>query len=265
MYEWTQTPRTVIIKIPIAYKLKASNMISQITENYVKINIPDMKLIKNIDLFSEIDIETSKIIIEDKFIVIYLDKIKEEKWPNLEYKSNKDEMKIRRKFAEDKYNLKMKDLEELAIQQKKDNEKYVIDKSLKIDDEKHKIIKDKKMEERRTAETDLYNFIKNTDNIKELPEVDTVQNNIILKPEISNLIEKKEDTNLIDNEIFEHDQIKDIIKETEVRQSANIKVNLTEKMFPHYAARESLTKEPPYPKSKKYVPEKNYVLVFNFS
>ena len=30
-------------------------------------------------------------------------------------------------------------------------------------------------------------------------------------------------------------------------------------MIPHFAARESLSKEPPYPKSKKYVPEKNMV------
>ena len=44
-----------------------------------------------------------------------------------------------------------------------------------------------------------------------------------------------------------------------IRKHETIKVNLTKKMIPTFAARESLAKEPPYPKSKKYVPEKNYL------
>ena len=48
-------------------------------------------------------------------------------------------------------------------------------------------------------------------------------------------------------------------EQTAIRQQANIQVSLTEKKIPHFAARESLSKEPPYPKSKKFVPEKNYV------
>ena len=66
------------------------------------------------------------------------------------------------------------------------------------------------------------------------------------------------------NEIFEKTEIVEEPK-TEIRQQSNIKVNLTEKAIPHFAARESLTKEPPYPKSKKFVPEKNMVLNFNIS
>ena len=46
---------------------------------------------------------------------------------------------------------------------------------------------------------------------------------------------------------------------TNIRKQETIKVNLTKKMIPTFAARESLAKEPPYPKSKKYVPEKNYL------
>lgn len=38
----------------------------------------------------------------------------------------------------------MKELKEAAIKQKKDNEKYVIDKSLKIDEDNNKILKEMK-------------------------------------------------------------------------------------------------------------------------
>ena len=44
-----------------------------------------------------------------------------------------------------------------------------------------------------------------------------------------------------------------------IRKQETIKVNLTKKLIPTFSARESLAKEPPYPKSKKYVPEKNYL------
>jgi tetratricopeptide (TPR) repeat protein len=48
-------------------------------------------------------------------------------------------------------------------------------------------------------------------------------------------------------------------QQTNIRKQETIKVNLTKKMIPTFAARESLAKEPPYPKSKKYIPEKNYL------
>ena len=46
---------------------------------------------------------------------------------------------------------------------------------------------------------------------------------------------------------------------SKIRQKETVTVNLTKKLIPTFAARESLAKEPPYPKSKKYVPEKNYL------
>ena len=42
-----------------------------------------------------------------------------------------------------------------------------------------------------------------------------------------------------------------------IRKQETIKVNLTKKLIPTFSARESLAKDPPYPQSKKYVPEKN--------
>ena len=40
---------------------------------------------------------------------------------------------------------------------------------------------------------------------------------------------------------------------TQIRQQETIKVNLTKKLIPTFAARESLSKEPPYPKNKKSI------------
>ncbi|MCQ2815627.1 MAG: tetratricopeptide repeat protein [archaeon] len=48
-------------------------------------------------------------------------------------------------------------------------------------------------------------------------------------------------------------------EQSKIREQKKVEINLTEQKIPHFAARESLSKEPPYPKSKKYVPEKNYL------
>jgi hypothetical protein len=285
MIEWKQTPKTITIQKTVGFRVNSKNVSSEITEYYVKMNVPDHKIFMHIDLFAEIDIETSKIVIEDKNIFIYLDKLVEDKWPRLEFldKNNREEYNIkkpeveeRRKIGREKYEKRMKELEQIAIQQRKENEKYVIDKSLKIDDEKNKLLKEKKTEEKKTAENELYKFISDygereaetivpvtrpiirevtkeekTEELKPTEEKSEIARKEIIKsaPALNNII----------NEIFEKTDIVEDSK-TDLRQQSNIKVNLTEKAIPHFAARESLTKEPPFPKSKKFVPEKNMVI-----
>jgi hypothetical protein len=223
----------------------------------------------------------------------YLDKNNKE-----EYNAKKPELEERRKIGKEKFEKRMKELEDIAVQQRKNNEKYVIDKSLKIDEEKNKLLRDKKSEEKNRAESDLYKFISNYDqkeSVEIVPETKPIikeiikpANQEITKPTIQEItkpaiqeINKEVKDDIIPvktstsrsnndnqqaisiknkNEIFEKTEI---IQETnnEIRQQSNFKVNLTEKAIPHFAARESLSKEPPYPKSKKFVPEKNVVYI----
>lgn len=241
MNDWIQTPKTITIYISIPYKISADKVDHMITENFIKVNIPDQRVIKLIDLHDSINIESSNIVIEEKRISIYLDKLIEGSWPSLEYKTtNKEELKARRKIGEENYQKRLEGQRNLAVTKKKELERFVIDKSMQIDDEKRKELKDKKTNVKQEAENELYDFVN---------KVDKANNEKPLE-EKKKIITQRE-------EIFNKDEIS-------VRSQTQIKVNLTEKLVPHFAARESMTKEPPYPKSKKYVPEKNMVKHNNF-
>ena len=254
----------------------------------------------------------------------------------------------------------------MAENKKKEFEKFVVEKSIKIDDNFREELRNKKEEEKTNAEKDLYKFVERIDNNnnkinEEENEDEDDDKNINNNNDINNINQKIEeeknneeiddkdntkDTNTIKyklekdpyennkepekekekeknikpikhsiesrrNQIFfdeldtksKKSKTKDINKNTEeqplkiespmvastnfqntiqalldkkekdsekeknpqpenpsnIRKQETIKVNLTKKLIPTFSARESLAKEPPYPKSKKYVPEKNYL------
>jgi hypothetical protein len=160
MYDWHQTPQTITLSIPLSYKIDSKKVDTTISKNFIKLNIPEMKIFKLIDLFDEIDIDHSSILIEDNKIIFYLNKTKEENWPQLEYKStNKEEIKERRKHAEEELNKKISEMRETASNKKKEFEKFVMERSMKIEDEKRKELDQKKNLERNQAENELYEFI----------------------------------------------------------------------------------------------------------
>jgi hypothetical protein len=280
MHEWNQTPTHVTIGIPISYRIDAKKVDYTITENYVKLNIPDMKLIKMIDLFANVDCESSKMIIEDRKIVFYLKKENEDIWKELEYKSNgnKEMLRERRKLAVDNLDKKIQIERETAINKKKEFEKFVIDQSIKIDDNRRKELRDKKSVEKKEAEKELYEFVNKIEDEGIGERKDHLELDGKSKSEVRNKIEYEDDyaddynsnknsTSVIRTSYPQNKVIfseKENLEKTQIRQPSNIKVNLTEKMIPHFAARESLSKEPPYPKSKKYAPEKNYVYIIYY-
>ncbi len=165
MYDCHQTPKTVALSIPLAYKIDSKKVDAIIAKNFVKLNIPEMKIFKFFDLFDEIEIDSSSILIENNKILFYLNKVKEEKWPSLEFKtSNKEELKQRRKKAEDDLNQRISNLRETATNKKKEFEKFVMDRSIKIEDELRKELNEKKNMEKNQAENELYDFIKDIEN-----------------------------------------------------------------------------------------------------
>ena len=271
MFEWTQTLKNITIKFPIPYKIDSKKFESQITDSFLKLNILDPKLFRFIDFYEEIEFLSTKIIIEDKNIVFFISKKFEGTWPQLESKLSKEELILRRKLSEENFIKEVENQREKAKETKKDLEKFVFNKSIKLDEEKRKELKDKKQEEKSNIENDLYNFVSNydqknaidnslhlntekltdkqkniTDNIKEISKKETkFKNNEI------------NDNNKHKNKIFDEENI--IENNSKIRSESKINVNLTEKEIPHFAARESLSKDPPYPKSKKFVIEKNHV------
>lgn len=274
MNDWTQTPRTLTVNIPVFYKVDANKINYTITESYLKLNIPDQKIFKFFDFYSNIEIESSNVVVEDKQIIFYFNKVVEEDWPSLEYKGSKEEIRQRRQNAEDNYIKRVKEEQETATNKKKEFASYVQDQSFKIEDERRKELKEKKSQEKNTAEKELYDFIDKTNEKENKPinnneeqittHIDKISLTTKKTPELSN--EQKITQVKRDNEIFDESNVKVTPNEqVNIRQSANITVNLTEKLIPHFAARESMTKEPPYPKSKKYVPEKNMVyIIYNY-
>ena len=332
MFDWNQTNTAITISIPIPYRVDKKKVDYIITDLYVKLNIIEMKKIYFIDLAKHVDSSIGKMIIEDNKILFVLPKKEEGLWKELEFKGSKEEVKQRRKEAEDVYYEKIKKERENAEKKKREFERFVTDQSIKIDDDRRNAIRGKKQEEKTKAENELYSFVKQMD-LNEGKVGLNENNNININSQQTNQFIDEDDVNVNYNKENEKDEIRkqedtqqqqvnqtqqqhtntnnanaifndnDILPEskkpsssnqqqqqpnetsfqkaynasiqptlikeppkpvspseqTAIRQQANIQVSLTEKKIPHFAARESLSKEPPYPKSKKFVPEKNYV------
>ena len=359
-YDWNETNTSVTITFPLLYKIDKKKFDYTITDSYIKLNLYQMKQFHFIDLMDEIDIDTSQIILEEKKIIFNLVKKENKLWKKLESNLTKEELKERRKKANERFEENVKQKRELAENKKKEFEKFVVDKSIKIDDNFREELRSKKEEEKTNAEKDLYKFVNRIDNNKideeenEDEDDDKTDKNTNINQKIEeekNNEEKNEEDNIDANEknnnnnnttkhLLEKDpyenekefekeakpikhsiesrrnqiffdeqkekskkgkadkeqplkiespmvqsnnfqntlkalldkQDRDIEKEKEkennnenntqapnIRKQETIKVNLTKKLIPTFSARESLAKEPPYPKSKKYVPEKNYL------
>ena len=358
-YDWNETNTEVTITFPLLYKIDKKKLDYTITDSYIKLNLIQMKQFHFIDLMGEIDIESSKIVFEENKIIFNLTKKENILWKKLESNLSKDELNERRKKANERLEEITKKKRELAENKKKEFEKFVVEQSIKIDDNRREEIRTKKEEEKTAAEKDLYKFVDKIDNGKiddeeDEDDINKIKNNNNINKEIeeSKNNEEIEEENINENEnneknenkekneqnslkykleedpykkekeIFTKEEIiddtpvrhniesrrnqifsdeknnkKEILKQekpmvidspmvtennfqntlkalinkeekekeppkpipTNIRKQETIKVNLTKKMIPTFAARESLAKEPPYPKSKKYVPEKNYL------
>ena len=363
-YDWNETNESITIIFPLLYKIDKKKFDYTITDSYIKLNLYQMKQFHFIDLMGEINPDSSQIILEENKIIFNLIKKENSLWKKLESNLSKDELKERRKKANERLEENIKQKRELAENKKKEFEKFVVEKSIKIDDNFREELRNKKEEEKTNAEKDLYKFVERIDNnnnkINEEENEDEDDNkNINNNNDINNINQKIEeeknneeiddkdntkDTNTIKyrlekdpyennkepekekeknikpikhsiesrrNQIFfdeldtksKKSKTKDINNNTEeqplkiespmvastnfqntiqalldkkekdsekeknpqpenpsnIRKQETIKVNLTKKLIPTFSARESLAKEPPYPKSKKYVPEKNYL------
>lgn len=363
IYDWNQTPKTITIKLPTPYKIDPKNFNTEITEYYLQFNIIDLKKHGIIYFHEKVDFESSRIKIFDRHIEFFINKEIEANWPDLEPKLSKDELAQRRKLAKETYEKIILENRLKAEERKKDLGKFVVDKSMKLDEEKRKELREKKTQEKTSIETDLYDFVKEYDqkekNINNFDyrkmNNDQQRNNMKTESDLnenqhkekiySNTYNQNKHLSLaedqknkehevqnenqreiskkadLEKDIFEEDDLKKANEEEEIknvnyseasvavynknnkkrndidvtnknnfqdpneifdeqtveknkyqiRNESKINVNLTEKAIPHFAARESLSKEPPYPKSKKFVPEKNhvknflfYILIFQF-
>ena len=362
-YDWNETNESITIIFPLLYKIDKKKFDYTITDSYIKLNLYQMKQFHFIDLMGEINPDSSQIILEENKIIFNLIKKENSLWKKLESNLSKDELKERRKRANERLEENIKKKRELAENKKKEFEKFVVEKSIKIDDNFREELRNKKEEEKTNAEKDLYKFVERIDNNNKINEEENEDEddnkNINNNNDINNINQKIEeeknneeiddkdntkDTNTIKyklekdpyennkepekekeknikpikhsiesrrNQIFfdeldnksKKSKTKDINNNAEeqplkiespmvastnfqntiqalldkkekdsekeknpqpenpsnIRKQETIKVNLTKKLIPTFSARESLAKEPPYPKSKKYVPEKNYL------
>ena len=355
-YDWNETNTSVTIIFPLLYKIDKKKFDYTITDSYIKLNLYQMKQFHFIDLMGEIDIDSSQLILEENKIIFNLIKKENILWKKLESDLPKEELKERRKKANERFEENVKKKRDLAENKKIEFEKFVVEKSIKIDDNFREELRNKKEEEKTNAEKDLYKFVdkidnnkideeENNDEDKDEDDIDKGKNlnknnninqkieeeknnevieveNIKNEDSINHKLEKdpyettkkeEEDSKPIKhsiesrrNQIFSDDLIQKSQKDkkkpkeqplkiespmvqsnnfqntlkalldkkereeekeknppeqnpTNIRKQETIKVNLTKKLIPTFSARESLSKEPPYPKSKKYVPEKNYL------
>lgn len=130
-YEWNETNTGVTITFPLLYKIDKKQLDYTITDSYIKLNLHQMKKLHFIDLASEIDIETSKIILEETKIIFNLTKKENGLWKNLESKLSKQELKDRRKLSDQRLEELTKQKRDLAQKQKKNSKNLSLIKVLK--------------------------------------------------------------------------------------------------------------------------------------
>ena len=148
-YDWNETNTGVTIIFPLLYKIDKKQFDYTITDSYIKLNLHQMKQFHFIDLMGEIEVDTSKIVFEENKIIFNLVKKEKNLWKKLESNLPKNELKERRKKADERLQESIKQKRELAENKKKEFEKFVVEQSIKIDDNKREEIRSKKEEEKK--------------------------------------------------------------------------------------------------------------------
>ena len=110
-YDWNETNTTVTITFPLLYKIDKKKFDYTITDSYIKLNLYQMKQFHFIDLMGEINPDSSQIILEENKIIFNLIKKENSLWKKLESNLSKDELKERRKKANERLeeNIKKKE------------------------------------------------------------------------------------------------------------------------------------------------------------
>ena len=222
-YDWNETNTGVTITFPLLYKIDKKKFDYTITDSYIKLNLYQMKQFHFIDLMGEVDVDSSKIVFEENKIIFNLSKKKNGLWKKLESNLPKDELKERRKKANERLEESIKQKRELAENKKKEFEKFVIDQSIKIDDERREEIRTKKEEEKTAAEKDLYKFVDKIDKgkIDEEEDEDDINKEKNITNENNNVNINKEIEESKNNEDIEEEQNIEGNKNEEVKKESN--------------------------------------------
>ena len=222
-YDWNETNTGVTISFPLLYKIDKKKFDYTITDSYIKLNLYQMKQFHFIDLMGEIDVDSSKIVFEGNKIIFNLSKKENGLWKKLESNLTKVELKERRKKANERLEESIKQKRELAENKKKEFEKFVIDQSIKIDDERREEIRTKKEEEKTAAEKDLYKFVDKIDKgkIDEEEDEDDINKEKNITNENNNMNINKEIEESKNNEDIEEEQNIEENKNEEVTKESN--------------------------------------------
>ena len=222
-YDWNETNTGVTISFPLLYKIDKKKFDYTITDSYIKLNLYQMKQFHFIDLMGEIDVDSSKIVFEGNKIIFNLSKKENGLWKKLESNLTKVELKERRKKANERLEESIKQKRELAENKKKEFEKFVIDQSIKIDDERREEIRTKKEEEKTAAEKDLYKFVDKIDKgkIDEEEDEDDTNKEKNITNENNNMNINKEIEESKNNEDIEEEQNIEENKNEEVTKESN--------------------------------------------
>ena len=120
-YDWNETNTSVTIIFPLLYKIDKKKFDYTITDSYIKLNLYQMKQFHFIDLMGEIDIDSSQLILEENKIIFNLIKKENILWKKLESDLPKEELKERRKKANERFEENVKKKRDLAENKKKNS------------------------------------------------------------------------------------------------------------------------------------------------
>ncbi|XP_043934896.1 dynein axonemal assembly factor 4 isoform X2 [Protopterus annectens] len=151
-YTWTQTPSLLYITVPLK-GVGPGKVDILCSENYLKVNFPPFLF--EVFLCAPIDDTKSSAKVGNGVVVFTLYKKELELWKSLSLTDDKEKMQRIREQAVIKAQEKAKAEKEAKAVQKRDNEKYALQKTMKIEEEERKRIEDLKEQERKRATEEL--------------------------------------------------------------------------------------------------------------
>ncbi|XP_061714650.1 dynein axonemal assembly factor 4-like isoform X2 [Cydia pomonella] len=179
-FTWKQTPTALNITIPLSQGKKEKVDLFA-TDSYIKAHYSPFLF--EVFLLHDVNIDKSKCLVKEDFIILDLVKREEQEWEQLEKELTKAEkLKLRQEILEKCQEKAKEEFEQKRIK-KSEMDRFTVQKAMEIDSRHHEIMDKRRDEQRKIAMDALEEWRVNTDGkgvkIVELP--DDKENGVVIE------------------------------------------------------------------------------------
>ena len=157
-FQWSQTDESLTIYLPVKNVL-LKNIDVLITSDFLKVNAPSIRYVEVIDFAYPIDYEhlSNKVTLLDDKLEVVVHKAEPKSWEKVVVTDlTKEQIRARRDESLKQYYARQDEREKAAREVKLQQDKHSIDQQMKVEGYQRKQIKQKKEEEKKQAENELY-------------------------------------------------------------------------------------------------------------